>query len=382
MITLSDAESFKTLVPIMLEMFPHGAVAAVTSDQRYEWVRSSSTFQNELFHEGQCLLKGGIVARAMRSQQIITDKLSAAAYGVRLLVTAVPVIENGTSVGAVILAIPRINPMEQAFEDIAPILTSVFADGAFVYMTDLEEFTHRMGSPNFDLPSITRGSKVSQGGVAYLSIKQKSSIVKEIDASTYGEQCLVGNFPLFDEDNPGVVIGTFGLATPKRSAIKLRGISHNLHEGLDQVASAIEELAVSASEINASEQKLNRHVQDIGQLSEEINEILAFIKQIAEETKMLGLNAAIEAARAGEAGRGFGVVAEEIRKLSDESKETVTRIHGLTDAITAKIAETISSSEVTLRASEEQAAATEQVTAQVEEMDSISAELENLSMNV
>jgi Methyl-accepting chemotaxis protein len=76
----------------------------------------------------------------------------------------------------------------------------------------------------------------------------------------------------------------------------------------------------------------------IGHLSGEINKVLDAITHIASQTKMLGLNAAIEAARAGEAGRGFGVVAVEIRKLSDNSKQTADLIRGLTQ----KIEETIS----------------------------------------
>ena len=114
-------------------------------------------------------------------------------------------------------------------------------------------------------------------------------------------------------------------------------------------------------------------------LSDDINTILEFIKQIAEETKMLGLNAAIEAARAGEAGRGFGVVAEEIRKLSDESKETVTKIHVLTGEIKTKIGETIKNSNVTLHSSQEQAAATEEITAQVEELNGVAEELDKIA---
>jgi methyl-accepting chemotaxis protein len=54
---------------------------------------------------------------------------------------------------------------------------------------------------------------------------------------------------------------------------------------------------------------------------------------MADETQMSGLNAAIEAARAGDAGRGFGVVAEEIRKLSDQSKQTAEQIRQLTKTI-------------------------------------------------
>ena len=67
---------------------------------------------------------------------------------------------------------------------------------------------------------------------------------------------------------------------------------------------------------------LKSSFKDISNLSESISEI-------ANETNLLALNAAIEAARAGEAGRGFSVVAEEIRKLAEQSKDTVTKIQNI-----------------------------------------------------
>jgi len=63
------------------------------------------------------------------------------------------------------------------------------------------------------------------------------------------------------------------------------------------------------------------------------DDILTFIKNIAANTNLLGLNASIEAARAGESGRGFSVVAEEIRKLSYTSSASVQEIKNVLDQI-------------------------------------------------
>src|SRR6185503_10897845 len=67
-------------------------------------------------------------------------------------------------------------------------------------------------------------------------------------------------------------------------------------------------------------------MREMGKRASEINSIVDTINLIAERTNLLSLNASIEAARAGEAGRGFGVVAEEIRNLADRSARATADI--------------------------------------------------------
>jgi methyl-accepting chemotaxis protein len=70
---------------------------------------------------------------------------------------------------------------------------------------------------------------------------------------------------------------------------------------------------------------------------EQINVLSEAIMQISSQTNLLALNAAIEAARAGEAGRGFAVVADEIRKLAEQSKNTVIEIQSITEKVTGSV---------------------------------------------
>ena len=91
----------------------------------------------------------------------------------------------------------------------------------------------------------------------------------------------------------------------------------------------IEEMSLKMKRILDSSQESNRAIDALSKRAEKITEVLNIINDIASQTNLLALNAAIEAAQAGDAGRGFSVVAEEIRKLAEGSKNSVQEIESL-----------------------------------------------------
>ena len=160
---------------------------------------------------------------------------------------------------------------------------------------------------------------------------------------------------------------------------KLKALANVLNDGIAQISATMEELAASACTVSENQSKLNLEIKNVNTVTGEINQVTTLIKDIADETRLLGLNAAIEAARAGEAGLGFGVVAQEIRKLSADSKQTVGKIQEFTTAISGSVEKTVAMGQETALTSEQQAAAIEEVTASVEEIQSLTEQLNALA---
>ncbi|NMB01281.1 MAG: hypothetical protein GX971_07160 [Firmicutes bacterium] len=129
-----------------------------------------------------------------------------------------------------------------------------------------------------------------------------------------------------------------------------------------------------------------RTVESLGKQSQEISEIVGVITQISEQTNLLALNAAIEAARAGEHGRGFAVVADEVRKLAEQSSRSTTLISELIGNMQNETSRTIAGIEQGVKRAEENAeivAETARLMHEViEAVNSIIGQIEELSQGI
>lgn len=132
-------------------------------------------------------------------------------------------------------------------------------------------------------------------------------------------------------------------ASVEEMAVSIDQVTENAAEAqsISQTAGAISEEGAAVIHTAASEmRKISEAVQsssliveDLGRKSDQITSIVNTIKEIADQTNLLALNAAIEAARAGEQGRGFAVVADEVRKLAERTSSSTKEISEMVNAI-------------------------------------------------
>jgi methyl-accepting chemotaxis protein len=154
-----------------------------------------------------------------------------------------------------------------------------------------------------------------------------------------------------------------------------REFSQKVMQTVEQGSATVERVAEKMEEIRGATALLADLIRNLDESSGEVGMIVEVITSIADETRLLALNAAIEASRAGEHGRGFSIVASEVRRLADGSAEAAGRIEGLINEIKRSV-------DSAARAMQESIGRVESGTSVAAEAQVILAEISDVSVGI
>jgi hypothetical protein len=268
------------------------------------------------------------------------------------------------------------NELMQALITITPWIADILQVDMGFAVTDKEKFIIQTDGKTVKL-NISPGDPVNPKSAMAEAMKTKKYIFKNMDASLYGIPVRIYGFPILDDHRN--VIGSVGIAKNIDTWIGLSNSAEVLSESSEEVGNIIDQFISIASQLNNDSEILQKKAAEINNKFKKTNQILESIKSISSQTKLIGLNAAIEAARIGEAGRGFGVVADEIRKLSGESNDASVEIKKTLNNLQIdlqKITEEITSINQTVITQLEKA---KEINARMEKFDEISKLLNDLA---
>lgn len=259
----------------------------------------------------------------------------------------------------------------RAFSVVLPYLNDLSRDDTAFGLSDKEKYIYYQPAEGFDL-------KVKYGTEVVQTVKDCLSSGKiqkgDIPASVLGKAIKVIALPI--KNSKGKIIGTISNGIDMENSNQMLSGLNEIVQSVQQTSSGVEQLSNAASDLAKSGQNAFYLAQETMETSKKTSEALGIIKSIADKINLLGLNAAIESARAGEQGRGFNVVSSEIRKLANQSKESVSTIRDAIEEMNKSVNNITSAVDYSATISEEQAASIQEINAT---MENIGKNLEKLS---
>jgi uncharacterized protein YoxC len=166
------------------------------------------------------------------------------------------------------------------------------------------------------------------------------------------------------------VVGSIAIGKSLSKKNAVTNITNELITAISQIETVINQISSGVQELAYRNNEILGETNTANEMANDTDNIVSFIKGISTQTNLLGLNASIEAARAGESGRGFNVVAQEIRKLSNSSNESISKIENVIKNISTSIKK-INDKVVNVEGiSNEQSKALQEIASSIEQLNS------------
>lgn len=270
------------------------------------------------------------------------------------------------------------NEILAAFTKVIPYMAVFFDNTASIAITDRESYIINQSCPTLKLKA-EPGDPIPEGGAAYKAIQTGEMTISIVPKEVYGVPFKSYALPIKENDK---VVGCILLGKSLQKSSDLNEAYKNQSTALQQISGAINEVSTGLQDVVAMSNEIQKEANEADDNTGTTDEILSFIRGIASQTNLLGLNAAIEAARAGEHGKGFNIVAQEIRKLAHSTNDSIKQIDSVLKQIKNSIKEISTKINNANDIYQSQAASFEEIAASVEELTSSAKILEDMSKDI
>ncbi len=264
----------------------------------------------------------------------------------------------------------EVRPEVQKVIDLIPLMRAYFGDNIGLFVSDTERYLVSIdGAVKLRINVL---DPVKPGSTARTTLNANKKVSLRVPKEVYGLPYIGAGVPIREGNE---VVGSFVTTTPIEDLERLHAISGEMHEAIKATVTGISSLASSSQQLAASSTELASNTGAIENEIKKMDEIMDLIKDIASQTHLLGLNAAIEAARAGDLGRGFNVVAEEIRKLASRTQTSAKDVSEKLYSIKGKINALLDNILQVSAVAEEQSATTQDVNLSMQKIEPVTEQL-------
>lgn len=263
----------------------------------------------------------------------------------------------------------------QCFMDIAHLLNEISTEDISICIQDTERILKYVPGRHIDL-GIKEGDWLKEGSVSYQVIKRKKKIMRTVGREVHGIPYIALGYPIFHENE---IIGCVTTITSIDKREAMLQMAERLSAALQQFTASIQSAAASSDSLFQHNEQMKHRMESVNQTIQNIDKVTKIVDEVASQTNILGLNAAIEAARAGQHGRGFSVVASEIRKLAEKSGNSVKNISLQLESIQTSIQKLLESNTVIYQSSESLNQHLTELTSLVQELASMATALSEMA---
>lgn len=268
------------------------------------------------------------------------------------------------------------NETLKSFCLMAPILENFFSEDISVSISDKENYIKILWNDKLGIKA-QEGDPINLNGADYESMKHNRIVVKTIPKEVFGQEIKNISVPIKDES--GNIVGCIAVARSQNKSYEIAKLSQSIASALAHLTDATNNAAINSENVTNTSEKILINVNNTSEQTKNTDKIIGFVKNVATQTNLLGLNASIEAARAGDLGKGFNVVANEIRKLSSSSSQSIKQIEDDLKKIHNSVEEVDIGLNSIASSFHEQSTAFQEINAVIEELSSSAQILENIS---